>query len=154
MGILYVCAIGLISRKPSTIVYRKSAKSRILLKRVRGIDVFPDGVKVTCQDGTVESGSIVIGADGVRSKVREIANNRASDERSVTEDGQNNPYTSTYRLFFGDVKKLPGLDPGTIYEGLPYGDIYSDSCWYQADVVQRVREAGFAHLGAHPILRK
>ena len=48
-------------------------KTRILMnKGVKDIQEDQDGVEVFCQDGTSERGDIVIGCDGVHSKVREI----------------------------------------------------------------------------------
>ena len=47
--------------------------SRILMnKGVRNVQEDKYGVDVFCQDGTSERGDIVIGCDGVHSKVREI----------------------------------------------------------------------------------
>lgn len=51
----------------------ESAKARIhVRKRVVRIDVANDGVTAHCEDGTAEHGSIVIGADGVHSRTRQI----------------------------------------------------------------------------------
>lgn len=41
-------------------------------KGVKDIQEDQDGVEVFCQDGTSERGDMVIGCDGVHSKVREI----------------------------------------------------------------------------------
>lgn len=43
----------------------------ILNKRVKEIDHLEDGVNVHCDDGTTYSGDIVVGCDGVNSKVRD-----------------------------------------------------------------------------------
>ena len=47
-------------------------KSRILMnKTVKSVQEDEDGVEVFCNDGTSERGDIVIGCDGVHSKIRE-----------------------------------------------------------------------------------
>lgn len=47
-------------------------KSRILMnKSVQSIQEDEDGVEVFCNDGTSERGDLVIGCDGVHSKVRQ-----------------------------------------------------------------------------------
>ncbi|KAI0906416.1 hypothetical protein F4823DRAFT_607231 [Ustulina deusta] len=93
----------------------ESAKARIhVQKRVVRIDVAEDGVAVHCADGTVEHGSIVIGADGVHSRTRQAMQSLAAGLPSDTE--QPSPYTTTYRMLFGNVPPLPGVSPNTNYE--------------------------------------
>jgi 2-polyprenyl-6-methoxyphenol hydroxylase-like FAD-dependent oxidoreductase len=47
-------------------------KENILVgKRVSRIDHFQDGVAVQCEDGTLYQGTVVVGADGVHSIVRQ-----------------------------------------------------------------------------------
>ncbi len=47
-------------------------KSRILMnKSVKSVQEDEDGVEVFCHDGTSERGDIVLGCDGVHSKVRQ-----------------------------------------------------------------------------------
>jgi 2-polyprenyl-6-methoxyphenol hydroxylase-like FAD-dependent oxidoreductase len=94
----------------------EDAKNRILLqKRVTDINVLTDGVEVTCQDGSVERGSIVLGTDGVRSRVRQFITSKTSATKTEEEKS---PYISSHRAFFGDVPKLPEFEAGTNYEGL------------------------------------
>ncbi|RSL52983.1 hypothetical protein CEP54_010655 [Fusarium duplospermum] len=46
-------------------------KEKVLLnKKVTGLDLIDGGVSVSCADGSVYTGTIVIGADGVHSAVR------------------------------------------------------------------------------------
>jgi 2-polyprenyl-6-methoxyphenol hydroxylase-like FAD-dependent oxidoreductase len=101
----------------------EDAKKQILLKkRVIGIKVLPDGVEVTCQDDSVERGSIVLGTDGVRSIVRQVMNGiEKGKQNNATEIEKNLPYISSHRVFFGDVPKLPGVEAGVNYEGLHDG---------------------------------
>jgi 2-polyprenyl-6-methoxyphenol hydroxylase-like FAD-dependent oxidoreductase len=100
----------------------EDAKNRILLqKRVTDIKVLTDGVEVICQDGHVERGSIVLGNDGVRSRVRQVMTRLEKGEKKIGEEDEEeekSPYTSSHRLFFGDVPKLPGVEAGVNYEGL------------------------------------
>ena len=47
-------------------------KSKVLCrKRITRVDMFEDGVLVHCKDGSSYQGDIIVGADGVRSVVRE-----------------------------------------------------------------------------------
>ncbi|KAI1377088.1 FAD/NAD(P)-binding domain-containing protein [Hypoxylon crocopeplum] len=95
-----------------------SAKERIKLKkRVVNISVSENEVTVQCADGTVEQGSIVIGADGVHSRVRQcmqaMAEGKPPPDRSQT---PNSPYLTTYRMLFGNIPVPPGLGKGINYE--------------------------------------
>ncbi|KAI1407646.1 FAD/NAD(P)-binding domain-containing protein [Hypoxylon sp. FL1857] len=89
-----------------------SAKERIKLrKRVVNVNVSDNGVSVVCEDGTVEEGSIVIGADGVHSRVRQcmqaMAEGKPPPDKSHT---PKSPYVTTYRMLFGNIPIPPGLD--------------------------------------------
>lgn len=89
-----------------------SAKARInLRKRVINVKVSDDGVSVECEDGTIEDGSIVIGADGVHSRVRQcmqaMAEGKPPPDKSRP---QKSPYVTTYRMLFGNIPIPPGLD--------------------------------------------
>lgn len=75
---------------------------------VTGIETTADGVKVTCKDGTVHEGSIVVGSDGVNSSVRKhIAK---GDEKHAE------PFSTSYRALYGCSSWTKGLDPRTLYE--------------------------------------
>ncbi|KUL84905.1 hypothetical protein ZTR_07879 [Talaromyces verruculosus] len=96
----------------------EDVRKRILLrKRVTDIKVLPHGVEVTCQDGHVEKGSIVLGADGVRSRVRQVMAKPEKGETMIEKE-EKSPYIASHRNFFGDVPKLPGVETGVNYEGL------------------------------------
>lgn len=101
----------------------QSAKDRVLLgKQATDIEVSDDGVNVTCEDGTSHRGAIVIGADGVRSQVRLFAQAlKAGCEPKELPQDIKTPFTTTYRLFFGNIPILPGLQPNTTYNGLHQG---------------------------------
>ncbi|KAK6074432.1 FAD binding domain-containing protein [Seiridium cupressi] len=105
----------------------EQSKGNILLgKRVVDVEVETDGVRVVCQDGTVVEGDVLIGADGVRSRVRSCMQRlRAGAQRSGAsgnagqadgEDGKS-PYLAGFRLFFGNIPILPGLQTCTNWEG-------------------------------------
>ncbi|KAK7911168.1 monooxygenase [Apiospora marii] len=96
----------------------ETAKPRILLgKGVDKITNHDDDVTVFCEDGTSYDGSIVIGADGVHSNVRLFTRAmKSSVEPEELPQDQKTPFTTTYRLYFGDLPLLPGLQPNTKYD--------------------------------------
>ncbi|KAK8040994.1 monooxygenase [Apiospora phragmitis] len=96
----------------------ETAQASILLgKAMEKITSSEDGVTVACDDGTRHEGSIVIGADGVHSKVRLLtrATRFAVEPEELSQD-QKTPFTTTYRLYFADLPMLPGLAPNTKYD--------------------------------------
>lgn len=100
-------------------------KARVLLnKRVADVEAETDGVKVVCADGTVLHGDVLIGADGVRSRVRTCMQRmkaRAEEapsqkkesgseedetkaEEAAQKDGEEkSPYLGTFRMLFGNL---------------------------------------------------
>ncbi|KAK6200684.1 hypothetical protein LQW54_009645 [Pestalotiopsis sp. IQ-011] len=101
----------------------QTAKDRILLgKQVSDIDVSEDGVNVACADGTCHSGSIIIGADGVRSRTRLLAQSlKAGCEPDDLPEKQKTPFVTTYRMYFADIPLLPGLAANTTYNAIHHG---------------------------------
>jgi 2-polyprenyl-6-methoxyphenol hydroxylase-like FAD-dependent oxidoreductase len=91
---------------------------------VADIEVLPDGVCVHCEDGTMEEGSIVIGADGVHSRTRQImdmlANGKAETKGGQDQDMES-PYVTTFRALVGNLPEMPGLKPYINYQGVGYG---------------------------------
>ncbi|KAI1151264.1 hypothetical protein F4825DRAFT_423535 [Nemania diffusa] len=83
-------------------------------KRVVRIDVADDGVAVHCEDGTVEHGSVVIGADGVHSRTRQAMQSLAAGVPSDTD--QPSPFTTTYRALFGNLPPLKDVPRGANIE--------------------------------------
>lgn len=96
----------------------RSAKARLLTKkRVVDIDVSEEGVKVSCDDGSIHEGALVIGADGVRSTVRQHLQARHLGIRPEDiPSAQKNPYKATHQLYFATANSLPGLALNTRWE--------------------------------------
>ncbi|KAI1654009.1 putative monooxygenase [Daldinia decipiens] len=95
-----------------------SAKARIRVKKhVVKVNVSDDGVLVECADGTVERGSIVIGVDGVHSRVRQcmqaMEEGRAAPSISET---PKSPYVTTYKMVFGSMPIPPTLPKNVNHE--------------------------------------
>ncbi|ETS83691.1 hypothetical protein PFICI_05567 [Pestalotiopsis fici W106-1] len=125
----------------------EETKGRVLLnKRVVDVETEADGVKVICEDGTVVAGDILIGADGVRSRVRtcmqrlkakaqsanaggesgsseEDGANAAPEKGAASDDKEKSPYLGTFRMLFGNVPggAIPDLPMGTNHEGASNG---------------------------------
>lgn len=86
-------------------------QSRILSgKALEIIETTPEGVRVTCKDGSVHEGSIVVGADGVNSAVRKDLATKLSDEKLAQ------PFSTSYRALYGRSRWTKDMTPGTIYE--------------------------------------
>ncbi|KAL4797993.1 FAD/NAD(P)-binding domain-containing protein [Aspergillus venezuelensis] len=82
-------------------------------KKVVKVDHRPDGVKVHCTDQSVFEGDLVVGADGVRSIVRqhmwEYMESKGL-EREVADEKQR--MIANYSCVFGISTPTPGLEPG------------------------------------------
>lgn len=86
-------------------------ESRILSNQgVASIETTADGVTVTCTDGTVHEGSMIIGADGVNSAVRSHMFMSQTDPKFAE------PFTTSYRALYGCSTWTKNLDPHTLYE--------------------------------------
>ncbi|KAK8067438.1 hypothetical protein PG996_006550 [Apiospora saccharicola] len=95
----------------------RPGKGRQILtgKRVDTIQQDDAGATVHCTDGSSYHGDMVVGADGVRSKVRQEMW-RASEERGMGEidvDKERKAMTAEYKCLFGVSGPVPGLGPGT-----------------------------------------
>lgn len=84
-------------------------------KQVTGISNENDGVEVRCGDGSVFRGTMVIGADGVHSKVRQSMRDLAieSSAPSINED---KPYLSEYKVLWCTFPREPCNEPGDTIE--------------------------------------
>ncbi|KAH8596207.1 hypothetical protein B0O99DRAFT_510722 [Bisporella sp. PMI_857] len=72
-------------------------------KKVTDLSTGPDGVTVTCADGTSYSGTVIVGADGAHSKVRDLMRTAAlqtgsSNKRS--DINEEKPFLTTYRAMW------------------------------------------------------
>lgn len=81
----------------------ESARAKILTgKKLTDITTTAHGVTVTCADGSTYHGSIVIGADGVYSRTRQIMRDIALRENpSQPWEDRPHPYMATYQLLYG-----------------------------------------------------
>lgn len=80
-------------------------------KSVRDVVSADDGVAVICEDGSTYKGSIVLGADGVHSKIRRLMRESALKYSPNIEWDPILPYTSTYKCMFFSLPQAasPGL---------------------------------------------
>lgn len=79
-------------------------------KKLDTIETTAEGVRVTCKDGSVHEGSIVVGADGVNSATRKQLAKSLSDEKLAE------PYTTAYRGLYGCATWTEDTIPATISE--------------------------------------
>lgn len=94
----------------------KGDKTRILTeKKVNDIVIEMDGVEVRCEDGSIFLGSMVIGADGVNSKVRQKMRELAL-KASAPNVNEDKPYLSCYKVLWCTFPRQPCNDPGDSIE--------------------------------------
>ncbi|KAI1174362.1 FAD/NAD(P)-binding domain-containing protein [Nemania sp. FL0916] len=79
---------------------------------ISAIDADENGVCVTLSNGSVEKGSIIIGCDGVHSRVREIMNNNAKTDGITVDASQ----TTTFQCLFGTASPIPDIERGVFWE--------------------------------------
>ncbi|OGM42624.1 putative monooxygenase [Aspergillus bombycis] len=107
-----------------TLYSKVQDKSKILTeKKVRAIDSSDlTGVKVITTDGSVYSGDIVVGADGIHSTVRqEMARLNVDTGRDYLEEKS---FSATYSCVFGISHRTPGIEPCTLQ------DVFNDKFSY------------------------
>ncbi|KAK2069430.1 hypothetical protein P8C59_004014 [Phyllachora maydis] len=88
-------------------------------KTVVRIESDQAAVAVHCADGSVERGSIVIGCDGVHSRVRSLMDELAAARRKEPQpqpQPQRSPMRSSYQALVGYAPRPAGLEPATVYE--------------------------------------
>ncbi|KAI1130861.1 FAD/NAD(P)-binding domain-containing protein [Nemania abortiva] len=78
---------------------------------LKDIKLVDGGAEVHLTDGTVELASVVIGADGVHSKTREIMETLANRPRSLPP-----PMVASFYGIYGHVSNQFGLESGMFYE--------------------------------------
>ncbi|KAH8696854.1 hypothetical protein GQ44DRAFT_718904 [Phaeosphaeriaceae sp. PMI808] len=94
------------------------------------------GVKAFLKDGTFEEGDIVIGADGVHSRVRQLMWDYAAEEATDTiPESDKNALFSEYRGLFGASEHVvfPDLGPSEI--NIVFGNDITKLIFAQPDVV-------------------
>ncbi|KAK8851826.1 monooxygenase [Apiospora arundinis] len=88
-----------------------------LNKKVVDIQVIDDACELRCSDGTTECGSIIIGADGNTSRVRQQMRHHGQPGRPllplVTTE---RPFEASFTLLYGSGPVLPGMPVGTSWE--------------------------------------
>lgn len=90
-------------------------------KEVNGISSTTHGIIAQCSDGTTESGSIIIGADGTHSTVRSIMAARALEGgRDETTSGENS-FLATYRALWGTIPMIEGMEPNEAWDCHGFG---------------------------------
>jgi FAD-dependent urate hydroxylase len=87
-------------------------------KRLRAATSDADGVTASFEDGTVASGDLLVGADGLRSTVRSVIDPRAPRPRYA---GMGN---------VGALARVPGLDVGTEAADGDYRMIWGRRCFF------------------------
>ncbi|KAM0264225.1 hypothetical protein ACHAQJ_000712 [Trichoderma viride] len=114
----------------------ENSKRRVWVdKKVIALDVKQDGVCVRCSDGTEVEGSIIIGADGVHSPVRELTKELARKSPDGEAFSRNEAFQTSYRVMFGNSPRFGNVKPGTLYECHRSGNstqlfVGADKMWF------------------------
>ena len=92
-------------------------KSKVHLnKRVTAVKYRTDSILVRCEDGTEYIGDVVVGADGIHSKVRREMQRHAEETGPPgLMDNDKNCITSEYNCFFGVSEPIPELREGNLH---------------------------------------
>ncbi|CAG8959011.1 hypothetical protein HYFRA_00012170 [Hymenoscyphus fraxineus] len=88
-------------------------KSKILVnKKVLSFEHGEDEVKVSCEDGSVYVGNLVVGVDGVHSRTRREMQRIAEEASPGLMAGDMNKVSAEYNAIFGISAASPHLIPG------------------------------------------
>ncbi|KAM5347650.1 hypothetical protein ACJ41O_007474 [Fusarium nematophilum] len=83
------------------------AKAKIHLgKSLADIESYENGVKVTCTDGSLYEGSVIIGADGVHSKTRHLMRRLALQANPSRDWDPEEPFVSSYKCMWVNFMRL------------------------------------------------
>ncbi|KAK0621002.1 hypothetical protein B0T14DRAFT_522548 [Immersiella caudata] len=94
-----------------------SIQSKLLPnKKVISVSPTPDGVTVTCADGSTYTGTIVVGADGAHSTVRSQMRNAALSSPETPSLNEEKPFLTTYRSMWIRFPTVPPIVPGDASE--------------------------------------
>ncbi|KAH8880473.1 FAD/NAD(P)-binding domain-containing protein [Thozetella sp. PMI_491] len=86
-------------------------------KKVIDLQVDDDHASVTCEDGSIFEGSIIVGADGVHSRVRSLTRTLALADSPSAKVNEEHPYLSTFQILFGSTERPGGgVVTGEVYE--------------------------------------
>lgn len=90
-------------------------KSRVHVgKRLSSVETVDGGVVVTCEDGSTHAGSIVLGADGVHSKLRSLMREAALRAGSPEADlDAEKPFPASYKTMWATVPRQWQFTPGS-----------------------------------------
>nr|BDX35614.1 FAD-dependent monooxygenase StrN [Stachybotrys sp.] len=114
LGVRMSYPLALVQRRTllqSLAKHLNSSKGQVLTgKKVQKVEQDESGATVHCSDGTSYHGDIVVGADGVHSKVREEMWRTATN---INADKERRAMTAEYKCLFGISNPVPGLGPGT-----------------------------------------
>lgn len=80
------------------------------------IETHDNGVRVHLEDGSVEEGSLIIGADGVHSKTREIMTKLACESSESKGDEDAYPMVASYQGLFSRAPRREDIPLGCFYE--------------------------------------
>ncbi|PKS06966.1 hypothetical protein jhhlp_005562 [Lomentospora prolificans] len=81
-------------------------------KNVTQVEALPSGVRVTCADGSTYRGDLVVGADGVHSRVRRLMREQALKLDPNADVNPEKPYTTHYRAMWFTFPRPEGCLPG------------------------------------------
>ncbi|KFA67205.1 hypothetical protein S40285_06281 [Stachybotrys chlorohalonatus IBT 40285] len=114
LGVRMSYPLALVQRRTllqSLADHLQHGKGRVLTgKKVQRVEQDEYGATVFCSDGTAHHGDIVVGADGVRSKVREEMWKAATN---IDVAKERRSMTAEYKCLFGISGSVTGLGPGT-----------------------------------------
>lgn len=134
-------------------------------KQVSGIETSEGGVTVHCSDNSVEQGSILIGADGVASQVRQLMKNFPRGSGPSPVEDESTQFPASFSLLYGAAPVLPGMPVGTSWEAHGTGMatalfVGTEKAWFfwyerlqsstsQCVLYDKVDEAKFVARWAH-----
>ncbi|KAI1123022.1 FAD/NAD(P)-binding domain-containing protein [Nemania abortiva] len=90
--------------------FRSRIRTSVLIK---DIETDEHEVRVLLRDGTMEVGSIVIGADGVHSQTRRIMQRFTEADQTVPPEKE---AVAVYQCMFGSAPQVPGSTEGVFWE--------------------------------------
>ncbi|KAK3046456.1 hypothetical protein LTR09_012040 [Extremus antarcticus] len=85
-------------------------------KKLSEITPTANGVVVTCADGSSYEGSIVIGADGAHSLVRDLMRKLSLEKASSEQVNAEHPFLTTYRALWVRFPRPTAIPVGTVSE--------------------------------------